>query len=173
MPGKGPIWGSPGEGRVADKSVKNVQLCSTFLVGRVPLGSRFGVRVWGGPGTFGIPWRKHVRFRGGPFGHNFWLRFGVVLGTLGDPPPEALGATPKQRRSKSESKTGSRAGSSCRQFYTLHMEGSPFGGRSGPHGFPGGADLWCTDIVRNPTCSGRAPPPYTLPRQSLPRRTQS
>ena len=75
--------------------MKNVELCSSFLVGRVPLGSRFGVRVWGSPGTFGTPWRKHVRFRGGPFGHHFWLRFGVVLGALGDPPSRSARSHPE------------------------------------------------------------------------------
>ena len=86
VPGKGPIWGSPGESRFGDKSMKNVQLCSSFLVGPVPLGSRFGVSVWGGPGIFGPPWRKHVRFRGGPFGHHFWLRFGGGFGRSWRPP---------------------------------------------------------------------------------------
>ena len=47
---------------------------------------RFGVSVWGGPGIFGPPWRKHVRFRGGPFGHHFWLCFGGGFGRSWRPP---------------------------------------------------------------------------------------
>ena len=142
MPGKGPIWGSLGESRFGDKSVKNVQLCSSFPVARVPLGSRFEVRVWGGPGTFGPPWRKHVRFGGSPSGITFCSVLEWFWELSATPPLEALGATRKRRRSESESKTGSRAGSTCRQFYNLHMEGSPFGGRSGPHGFPEGLGKW-------------------------------
>ena len=77
--------GSPGRA-VSETSMKNLELCSSFLVGPVPLGSRFGVSVWGGPGIFGPPWRKHVRFRGGPFGHHFWLRFGGGFGRSWRPP---------------------------------------------------------------------------------------
>jgi len=89
----------------------------------------------GGPGDFRTPLAETCEIWGVPVGHHFLFRFGVVLGALGNPPSGSVRGHPETEALRKRVKNGVPGRVN---FYNLHMEGSPFGGRSGPHGFPEG-----------------------------------